>query len=81
MPFDRIAALWLAGLALAGQASGQIAWSGRVVDQNDSPVAGARVRVRQEAWTALEAESSPTGSFVIAVPAPGRYLATVDHAG
>jgi hypothetical protein len=81
MPLDRIAALLLAGLALAGQASAQVGWNGRVVDQNDAPVAGARVRVQQEARAALEAESSPTGSFVISVPAPGRYLVSVDRAG
>jgi hypothetical protein len=81
MPFDRIAALLVAGLALAGQASSQVAWSGRVMDQNDAPLAGARVSIRQEARTPLEAESSPTGSFVITVPAPGRYLVTVDRAG
>ena len=81
MPLDRIAALLLAALGLAGQAAAQVAWTGRVTDQNDAPVAGARVRIRQEARAALEAESSPTGSFVITVPAPGRYLVTVDRAG
>jgi len=78
MPFDRIAALVMAGLALVGQAAAQVAWNGRVIDQNDAPVAGARVRIRQQARAALEAVSSPTGSFAITVPAPGRYLVTVD---
>ena len=81
MPFDRIAALVMAGLALVGQAAAQVAWNGRVIDQNDAPVAGARVRIRQEARAALEAVSSPTGSFAITVPAPGRYFVTVDRAG
>ncbi|MFY9724691.1 MAG: TonB-dependent receptor [Bryobacteraceae bacterium] len=81
MPLHRIAALLMAGLALSGQAAGQVAWNGRVVDQNDAPVAGARVRVQPENGAPLEGESSPTGSFVITVPAPGRYLVTVDRAG
>ncbi|MGO9230916.1 MAG: carboxypeptidase regulatory-like domain-containing protein [Bryobacteraceae bacterium] len=81
MSLHSIVALWLGGLALACQAAGQVAWNGRVVDENDAPLAGARVRVRQEALAPIEAESSPTGSFVITVPAPGRYLVTVDRAG
>jgi len=81
MALHRSAVLVLAGLALAGQAAAQVAWSGRVVDQNDAPVAGARVRVQLESQAVLEADSSPTGSFVITVPAPGRYLITVDRAG
>jgi hypothetical protein len=81
MPLHRIAVLLLAGLALRGQAPGQVAWNGRVVDQNDAPVAGARVRIQQEGRPALEAASSPTGSFVLSVPAAGRYLVTVDRAG
>ena len=81
MALHRSAVLLLAGLALAGQAAAQVAWNGRVVDQNDAPVAGARVRIQQEARATLEAESSPTGSFVINVPAPGRYLVSVDRAG
>jgi len=81
MPSPRIAALLLAGLALGSQARAQVAWSGRVVDQNDAPVAGARVHLRQEAQAPWEAESSPTGSFVITVPAPGTYRVTVNRAG
>ncbi len=81
MPFHRSAVLLLAGLVLGGQAAAQVAWNGRVVDQNDAPVAGARVRIHQVAGTVFEGESSPTGSVVITVPAPGRYLVTVDHAG
>ena len=81
MPSDRIAALLLAGLALAGQAAAQVAWNGRVVDQNDAPVAGASVRVRQEGHPAIEGVSSPTGSFAVTVSVPGSYLVTVDRAG
>jgi len=81
MPLHRIAVLLLAGLALSGRAAAQVAWSGRVVDQNDAPVAGARVRIRQETRVPFEAESSPTGSFVITVPVAGSYLVTVDRAG
>ena len=81
MPLPRIAVLLLAGLALAGQAAAQVLWNGRVVDQNDAPVAGARIRIEQAAPAALEVESSPTGTFVITLPKPGRYLVTVDHAG
>jgi len=81
MPRHRIAVLLLAGLALIGRASAQVAWNGRVVDQNDAPVGGARVRVEVPAAVTLEAESSPAGTFVITVPKAGRYQVTVDHAG
>ena len=84
MPPNRIALLLLAGMAAAWPAAGQVAWNGRVVDQNDAPVAGARVRLRQDkpaGQAALETVSSPAGSFSIAVPAAGPYLVTVDRAG
>ena len=84
MPTNRIALLLLAALMAACPAAAQIAWSGRVVDQNDAPVAAARVRVRQANPAkppALEAISSPAGSFSIAVPAAGPYLVTVERAG
>jgi hypothetical protein len=81
MPLKRSAVLLAAVLAFAFEAAGQVEWNGRVVDQNDAPVAGARVRVRQGAQTALAAVSSPAGSFAIALPAAGRYLVTVDRAG
>lgn len=81
MPLHRMAVLLLAGLALGGQAAGEVAWKGRVVDQNEAPVAGARVRIQRENGPAIEGESSPTGSFVITVPASGHYLVTVDRAG
>ena len=43
MYFTRIAWLALAVLAAAGIAAAQVTLSGRVVDENEAPVAGARV--------------------------------------
>jgi len=65
----------------AGLALGQVEWSGRVVDQNESPVAQARVSLRQGSGKPMETTSSPSGEFRFAVPAAGQYLVSVDRAG
>jgi hypothetical protein len=51
---------------------------GRVVDENDAPVAGARVVVRPGD---IEAQSGPTGTFSLTLPAPGDYVIHVDREG
>ena len=68
-------------LAISALAHSQVVWSGRVVDQNDTPVAQARVGVRQGTGKPVETTSSPSGEFRITVPSPGQYLVSVDRAG
>jgi hypothetical protein len=70
----------LATLA-AGLASGQVVWSGHVVDQNESPVAQARVSARLAGGAALETTSGPGGQFRLALPGPGSYVVSVDRHG
>ncbi|HXS98231.1 MAG TPA: TonB-dependent receptor [Candidatus Limnocylindrales bacterium] len=62
-------------------AAAQIVLSGRVVDQNDAPIAGARITVRRDPNPPIEATSSPAGAFRVTLPAPGEYHFTVDRAG
>lgn len=78
MALLRIAATALAASALA---NGQVGWTGRVVDQNETPVAQARVSVRQPNTAPLETNSSPSGEFHFTVPSPGHYLVSVNRAG
>jgi hypothetical protein len=56
--------------------------SGRVTNQNNLPVAGARVTVQDvpatESWEAI---SDPTGFFLLQVPVPGQYSIKVDREG
>lgn len=49
---------------------------GRVVDQNDAPVRGARVTVNSQ-----EAQTDPTGNFTLNFPAPGDFLVGVAREG
>jgi hypothetical protein len=57
--------------------------TGRVVDENGSPVRDARVTVHRTgpAVGTFEAQSDPTGAFTISLPEPGGYLYSVDHEG
>jgi len=50
--------------------------SGRVVDENDAPVRGARVSVASG-----ETQTDPTGQFSIALPKPGDFLISVSREG
>lgn len=62
-----------------------IAWDltlqGRVVDENDVPVRGARVRVRPAAGPAraYEAQTDRTGVFAVALPQFGDVLIAVER--
>ena len=77
MTLLRIAAgLWAASAA----AFGQVAWVGRVVDQNENPVAQALVAAHQGNGKPIETTTSPSGEFHLTVPA-GPYLVSVDRAG
>src|SRR5581483_7598819 len=80
---------WAAVLAcLAGVAAmpcfAQITLTGRVVDENHAPVRGAlvvAVRHTGSAATSVQAETDPTGAFIISLPEPGEYLINVDRQG
>jgi Carboxypeptidase regulatory-like domain/TonB-dependent Receptor Plug Domain len=91
-------ASWLAVLVfvvlglLAGLGSPALGASvtlrGRVVNEDDAPVAGARVKARAASErggngsvNASAAESDPTGAFTMTLPAPGDYLITVERDG
>jgi hypothetical protein len=78
MALLRSAAILLAASALA---IGQVRWTARVVDQNETPVAQARISVRAANGAPIETSSSPSGEFQVTVPAPGRYLVSVSRAG
>jgi hypothetical protein len=75
-----VLALLLAAAALAQSISGSL--SGSVVDSSDAVIAGAAVRVINEA-TGQERNTTtePTGVFVIPGLVPGRYTIRVEAAG
>jgi hypothetical protein len=77
-----ISLLWMA-LAFPAGARADTVISGRVVDVNDTPVAGARVSLSLEGSGSWQAETSPEGAFRISLPAlqPGEYLITVERSG
>jgi hypothetical protein len=79
MPLPRIPVLALVLFLPAVHA--QIILSGRVVDQNDAPVADARVSARRASEAPVETTSTPSGAFQLTLPAPGQYLVTVDRTG
>jgi hypothetical protein len=78
---SRTALVAFAGLAAAACAWGQTVLTGRVVDDNDAPIAKARVTVRRGTETPLETYSGPTGAFQLTLPGPGDYLAGAAHTG
>jgi Carboxypeptidase regulatory-like domain len=80
MPAIRAVFLVFAGWAAATCAYAQTL-SGRVVDDNDAPVAGARITMRRGEGEAREAQSGPTGDFRITAPGPGDYLIGVAQTG
>jgi hypothetical protein len=59
--------------------------SGRVVDENDAAVAGARVRLlpdgQPESPAPLEVFADPTGGFTVHVPMAATYLVSAEHEG
>lgn len=62
--------------------------TGRVVDENEVPVASARVAARPGPGslvalpaTARTAQSDPTGAFKLELPAPGEFLVSVEREG
>ena len=74
--------LWLAAL-MAQTGTAQVVLSGRVIDEDGSPVRDARVAVHaaRPGAVVFETQSGPSGSFTLSLPEPGDYLYTVDHEG
>jgi hypothetical protein len=71
---------------LAPLGAAELAWVGRVVDENETPVSGAVVTVRPASVAvpsggSWQAHTDPTGVFTISLPEAGDYLVGVDCAG
>jgi len=77
----RLPRIALAGLAVAAIAGAQVRLSGRVVDENEAPVADARVSAQRGTEKPIETGSSPAGTFELTLSAPGRYLVSVNRTG
>ena len=80
--------LWLALLALvsiaAWPAYAELLLSGRIVDENNVAVEGARVTFHLAGTPETQvysAVSDPTGAFSLPLPAPGQYLINITHEG
>ena len=75
------AGIWIAALLLPTSWA-QVRVAGRITNENDLPVAGARITVENipptKNWQAV---SDPTGSFFLQVPAAGPYSLKVDREG
>jgi len=77
-----IARILLVCGALSPTALGQVAVTGRVVDDTGSGIAGARVEIRPAAGgTATVASSDATGKFTLALPAEGDYSIRAERLG
>jgi Carboxypeptidase regulatory-like domain len=76
-------AIWFCiGAALCPLACAQLRLAGRVTNQNDVPVDGAKITVADIPFTrSWEAVSDPTGSFLLQLPAGGDYSLRVDREG
>ncbi|MEO8662449.1 MAG: carboxypeptidase regulatory-like domain-containing protein [Bryobacteraceae bacterium] len=74
--------LILSGLLLlsAGVADAQVVLTGRVVNETNAPVAGARVSVAVDDARHY-AVTDPTGGFHFAFARPAEYQITVEHEG
>ena len=72
---------WI-GAALCPLACAQVRLAGRVTNQNDVPIDGAKITVEDIPVTrSWEAVSDPTGSFFLQLPAAGDYSLKVDREG
>src|SRR5581483_8674583 len=75
-------AFCLAGAYAAGAVDPEL--RGHVKDENDAPVAAARVTLRRAAASApgpWQTQTDPAGAFTLAVPDPGDYLLSVAREG
>jgi hypothetical protein len=69
-------------VVLCPLASAQVRMAGRVTNENNLPVAGARVTMEDiPATRTWEAISDPTGSVLLQLPAAGAYSLKVDREG
>ncbi len=81
MPRSQIVRLSLASLAAVLSANAQVTLTGRVVDQNEAPVANARVSAHRGPETPVETYAGPSGGYKLPLPAAGTYLINVDRSG
>jgi hypothetical protein len=77
-----LAILGAAACLTAAEATADALVSGRVLDENNTPVVGARITLRSTASAALQltAASDVTGAFSIQI-LPGSYLLGAERAG
>ena len=68
-------------LALVFTVRAQVTLSGRVVDENEAPVANARVWAHKDQQPAVETYSGPGGAFRLSLPQEGQYLVSVESVG
>ena len=69
-------------VSLCTLARAQVRVAGRVTNETNSPVAGARVTIEDVPSTkSFQTVSDPTGSFVLQLPAAGVYSLKVDREG
>jgi Carboxypeptidase regulatory-like domain/TonB-dependent Receptor Plug Domain len=53
---------------------------GRVVDENEAPVRAAGVNIHRAGFS-LDAQTDPTGTFTLTLPAPGDFLLSITREG
>src|ERR1035438_1235556 len=81
MPRSQIVRLSLAGLAAILSAHAQVTLTGRVVDQNEAPVANARVSAHRAQEIPVVAFSGPSGAFELRLSTADTGLVDVDRVG
>ncbi len=76
-----VVCIWII-VSMCTPAYAQVRVAGRVTNETNSPVAGARVTLEDVPSTKIfPAVSDPTGSFLLQLPAPGVYSLRVDREG
>src|SRR5262245_60527724 len=73
-------------IVLETVAFGQVSVTGRVIDENNAAVAGARILLGPAISTdsqalSLQTLSDPTGSFTLTLQKQGNYLVSVELTG
>jgi hypothetical protein len=76
----RTAILFAAAIGVCLLAQDAPRLRGRVVDENNTPVAGAEISVRYQSRD-LTTFSDPTGAYALTLPAPGDYDVRVSKPG